>query len=163
VDVGMYNSLTDLLMYHHLKKQIDACENLSESDRDQRLSQATVKNARIEDLCLNFTLPGRPDIELIDRGSDVDVDLSNVGNYVDLVLDMVVGDGIRHQMENFKRGFDKVFPLKDMRSFSVSELSIMLGGSSAEDWTIDSMYPYLANFELLSLNFKLFHKLFWIV
>ncbi|KAJ3112823.1 Ubiquitin fusion degradation protein 4, partial [Phlyctochytrium bullatum] len=96
--------------------------------------------ATVKDLCLDFTLPGYPDVELLPGGANIDVTDDNVQDYLERVADLTVGSGIRHQVEAFRQGFDKVFPVEDMKIFSVEELSLLLGGSETEDWSVSSMF-----------------------
>ncbi|KAJ3178773.1 Ubiquitin fusion degradation protein 4 [Geranomyces variabilis] len=88
--------------------------------------------ARIEDLCLDFTLPGYPHIELCEGGKDKAVDASNVRNYVERVVDLTVGAGVAKQVRAFRAGFDAVFPATDLASFSVQELAVLVGGTGED-------------------------------
>ncbi|KAI8909282.1 hypothetical protein DFJ77DRAFT_433488 [Powellomyces hirtus] len=96
-------------------------------------SSATVRGASIEDLCLDFTLPGYPEIELCPGGKDVAVTASNVRAYVESVVEMTVGTGVAKQIKAFRTGFDAVFPATDLASFSVQELAVLVGGTGDED------------------------------
>lgn len=138
VDPTLYTSLLDLKKYVHAKQAIDADTNLSAEERQLRLAAVTVKDAHIEDLCIDFTLPGYSNIELMKGGKDIAVTLENVEHYVDRVIQMTVGNGVRRQVEAFRKGFDRVFPVTDLRSFSVQELTLLVGGSEDEDWSTES-------------------------
>ncbi|KAJ3146919.1 Ubiquitin fusion degradation protein 4 [Geranomyces variabilis] len=92
----------------------------------------SLSGARIEDLCLDFTLPGYPHIELCEGGKDKAVDASNVRNYVERVVDLTVGAGVAKQVRAFRAGFDAVFPATDLASFSVQELAVLVGGAGED-------------------------------
>ena len=62
----------------------------------------------------------------------------NVYEYIEEVLDAIIGKGVQVQAKAFKEGFSKVFPVTDLRAFTADEL-VMLFGNSDEDWTIESM------------------------
>jgi E3 ubiquitin-protein ligase TRIP12 len=64
----------------------------------------------------------------------------NVYEYIEEVLDAIIGKGVQVQAKAFKEGFSKVFPVSDLRAFTADEL-VMLFGNSDEDWTIESMCP----------------------
>lgn len=63
---------------------------------------------------------------------------SNVEEYVREVLDAILGQGIKAQVQAFREGFSKVFPVTDLHAFSAEEL-VMLFGNTEEDWSVDSM------------------------
>ena len=90
------------------------------------------RGAPIEDLCLDFTLPGYPDyilkprdemvfsqsesvyilavcyFEIISDFSKFQVDINNLEEYISLVVDATVKTGIMHQVEAFRAGFNQV-------------------------------------------------------
>lgn len=97
---------------------------------------ARVKSASIDDLALDFTIPGY-DIELRPGGRDLAVTSDNVDDYVREVLDAIIGTGAMLQARAFREGFSKVFPITDLAAFSADEL-VMLFGNSDEDWNLES-------------------------
>jgi E3 ubiquitin-protein ligase TRIP12 len=68
----------------------------------------TYKNVKLEDLCLDFTLPGNPEYELVPGGSEKPVTLESLGEYVSLVADATLKSGIAKQIEAFKSGINEV-------------------------------------------------------
>lgn len=48
----------------------------------------------MEDLSLDFTLPGYPNIELRANGSDTAVTIDNVHEYIELVVDFTLKRGV---------------------------------------------------------------------
>jgi E3 ubiquitin-protein ligase TRIP12 len=52
----------------------------------------------------------------------------NLEEYVDLVVDATVGEGVARQMEAFKGGFQQVFPLMAIRLFGEEELERLICG-----------------------------------
>ncbi|TPX66631.1 hypothetical protein SpCBS45565_g04341 [Spizellomyces sp. 'palustris'] len=137
VDPSLYKSLLDLKKYVHIKRSLEADPTLSPAERAARISNITVKGARLEDLCLDFTLPGYPAAELIPNGKDIALTLDNLEHYIDRVVEMTVGEGVQRQVEAFRKGFDRVFPAADLRSFTVQELAVLVGGAAEEDWAYD--------------------------
>lgn len=69
-----------------------------QEDKSHALQSIRIKNAAIEDLSLDFTLPGYPDIELKTGGSDISVSLDNVGEYVDLVVEYTLKRGVERSV-----------------------------------------------------------------
>lgn len=96
----------------------------------------TVDGVTIEELGLDFTLPGY-DIELLPNGSQVSVTIDNVAVYLDKVIDMTLGRGVQRQVDAFRQGFTQVFPYSSLGSFTPDEL-VMLFGRIEEDWSLES-------------------------
>ncbi|KIY44943.1 hypothetical protein FISHEDRAFT_50340 [Fistulina hepatica ATCC 64428] len=98
---------------------------------------AVVEGIDIADLALDFTIPGY-DIELMPGGRNVPVTKQNFNQYIEAVLDAILGKGIQAQVAAFREGFSKVFPIADLRAFTADEL-VMLFGSGDEDWSIETL------------------------
>lgn len=105
-------------------------------------SKIQVDGCLIEDLCLDFTLPGDTSLELKTGGADIPVTINNVEEYIDLLQDKIAGSGIAKQMESFRQGFDQLFALDDLKILTYNEL-VSLYGVSSEDWSYASMYHLL--------------------
>jgi E3 ubiquitin-protein ligase TRIP12 len=97
-----------------------------------------VDGCPIEELCLTFELPGYPDYELRQGGSDIAVDASNVGNYIDAVVDATLKTGIQAQLDAFREGFNEVFPLHTLSCFYEDEVEAMLCGTG-EKWVVEGL------------------------
>lgn len=139
VDHDLANSLLLLKRFANTKKAIENDTSLPAAERSQVLQNVEIDGAKVEDLGLDFTLPGYPNIDLIENGSDTSVTISNVDVYVDRVIDMTLGSGVRRQVEAFRTGFSQVFPYSSLRTFTPSEL-VILFGKAEEDWCIESEY-----------------------
>jgi E3 ubiquitin-protein ligase TRIP12 len=69
------------------------------------------------------------------------VDANNVEEYIELVMDAIIGRGACPAVQAFKDGFSTVFPISDLCTFSAEEL-IMMFGNADEDWSTESEYWY---------------------
>ncbi len=138
VDHDLANSLAQVKQFVVAKAQIEEDPHLSAVHKAHAMQDFCVQGARIEDLMLDFTLPGYPAIELIQNGSNTPVTTDNVGLYVDRVLDMTLGAGVAKQIEAFKSGFAQVFSYSSLRAFTADEL-IMLFGRVEEDWSLETL------------------------
>lgn len=58
--------------------------------------------------------------------------------YIQEVIDAIVGKGAQAQAQAFREGFSKVFPIADLQAFTSDELA-MLFGNADEDWSAESM------------------------
>ncbi|KAF2669913.1 hypothetical protein BT63DRAFT_423888 [Microthyrium microscopicum] len=138
VDESLARSLRPLKKAAAQKKSIESDENLSAKEKYTKISEITVSGASVEDLSLDFTLPGYPEIELKTNGSDETVTIENLGEYVDKVMDFTLGIGVRRQLEAFQEGFSTVFPYAAMEAFTPDEL-VMLFGRVEEDWSLETL------------------------
>ncbi|KAL4864632.1 hypothetical protein BDV12DRAFT_9870 [Aspergillus spectabilis] len=137
VDHDLAKSLLLLKQFANAKKAVES-KNIAKSKKTQALMAVEVDGVQVEDLGLDFTLPGYPAIELIKDGSNIPVTMSNVDLYVDRVVDMTLGSGVQAQVEAFRAGFSQVFPYSALQAFTPSEL-VMLFGKAEEDWTIETL------------------------
>lgn len=137
VDQDLANSLLLLKRFANAKAAIEQDRSLSPAQKSHALQNVEVDGVRVEDLGLDFTLPGYPAIELIKNGSNIPVTIENVDLYVDRVVDLTLGSGVRRQVEAFRAGFSQVFPYSSLKAFTPNEL-VMLFGRTEEDWSIES-------------------------
>lgn len=114
-----------------------------EAEKDLALREITVENMKIEDLYLDFTLPGYPDVDLVENGKNTMLSIFNVEQYIMAIIEMTVGSGIKAQVDSFRRGFNRVFPVKDLRCFSIQELALLMGGEQKEDWSLKGIVVQL--------------------
>lgn len=94
---------------------------LSAAEKQDQIAQLTMDGCPVEDLGLDFTLPGYPNIELRKGGRDTSVTLDNLASYVSLVSHWMMIEGVSVQMEAVREGFNTVFPIS-----SLSELIYFL-------------------------------------
>lgn len=105
-------------------------------------SELCFRNTRIEDLCLDFTLPGYSDYVLT-SGSDVKmVNITNLEDYISEVVDATIRSGISRQVEAFKSGFNQVFPLEALQIFTEDELERLLCGES-DAWNVSELMDHI--------------------
>lgn len=137
VDPGLATSLKLIKKFVQAKKSIDQNPNLTAAEKVAQSEALTIENCRIDDLGLDFTLPGYSKIELIPNGSQVSVTIENVELYLDKVIDMTLGSGVQRQVDAFRAGFTQVFPYSALSAFTPDEL-VMLFGRVEEDWSLES-------------------------
>ena len=138
VDSDLASSLAQVNEFVIAKNCIEQDARLSAMQKVKALHELTSRGANIEDLMLDFTLPGYPSIELIKDGSNTAVTIDNVALYVERVLDMTLGGGVRRQVEAFQAGFSQVFSYSSLKAFTPNEL-VMLFGRVEEDWSIETL------------------------
>ncbi|XP_038982263.1 E3 ubiquitin-protein ligase UPL3-like [Phoenix dactylifera] len=97
-------------------------------DDQKTISDLHFRGAPIEDLCLDFTLPGYPDYILKEGGDGTLVNINNLEEYISLVVDATVKTGIMRQIEAFRAGFNQVFDISSLQIFSPHELDYLICG-----------------------------------
>ncbi|KAL7622299.1 Ubiquitin fusion degradation protein 4 [Parahypoxylon ruwenzoriense] len=138
VDPGLANSLKHIKKFAMAKKAIDEDPNRTPAQKVADTEKIVVDNGTLEDLALDFTLPGYPDIDLIPSGSHVPVTIYNVESYLEKVIDMTLGGGVRRQVDAFRSGFSQVFPYSALSAFTPDEL-VALFGRVEEDWSLETL------------------------
>ncbi|ORX37302.1 hypothetical protein BD324DRAFT_642187 [Kockovaella imperatae] len=137
VDAPLALSLERLQSYLSARKEIEALK-LPPGARRNKLATLTVGGARLADLSLDFTMPGYSDIELKPGGAHIDVDDHNLEEYLERVLDVILGSGVQRQAQAFAQGFSSIFSIADMKIFSPDEL-MLLFGNMEEDWSKETI------------------------
>ncbi|MCJ1313168.1 Ubiquitin fusion degradation protein 4 [Agyrium rufum] len=133
VDSNLAASLRHLKLYADLHKT-----NSTRTTRRRSQVETVINGVAVEDMSLDFTLPGYPHIELVDNGTNTSVTSENVQLYIEKVIDLTLGAGVRRQIDAFRAGFSQVFPYSALKAFTPSEL-VMLFGRVEEDWTIETL------------------------
>jgi len=142
VDQDLANSMAQLQAYASKRAKIESDLTMSTSSKTTALQNLTIRGATLEDLALDFTLPGFPHIDLIENGHNVDVTEDNVNLYIEKVLDFTLDHGVQAQIQAFRNGFSQVFPYNSLKAFTPNEL-VMLFGRVEEDWSIETLMDSL--------------------
>ncbi|KAI1826698.1 E3 ubiquitin-protein ligase UPL3 [Xylaria intraflava] len=138
VDPGLANSLKHIKRFVSAKKAIVEDPRRTPAQKVADTEQIVIDDTTLDDLALDFTLPGYPDIELIPGGSHVQVTIDNVESYLDKVIDMTLGRGVKRQVDAFRAGFSQVFPYSALSAFTPDEL-VTLFGRAEEDWSLETL------------------------
>ncbi|XP_077036522.1 E3 ubiquitin-protein ligase HECTD1 isoform X11 [Agelaius phoeniceus] len=137
------------------RRQILSNKNLSEDEKNTKLQELMLKNPSgsgpplsIEDLGLNFQfcpsskVYGFTAVDLKPGGEDETVTMDNAEEYVDLMFDFCMHTGIQKQMEAFRDGFNRVFPMEKLSSFSHEEVQMILCGNQSPSWAAEDIINY---------------------
>ncbi|KAL7904417.1 hypothetical protein GGI35DRAFT_484581 [Trichoderma velutinum] len=138
VDPVLARSLITIKKFVLAKKEIDEDPARTPAQKVADTEGIMIDNMKLEDLCLDFTLPGYPDIELQENGSLKRVTIENVDLYLEKVIDMTLGSGVKRQIDAFRTGFSQVFPYTALRAFTPDEL-VSLFGRVEEDWSLETL------------------------
>ncbi|XP_070578127.1 E3 ubiquitin-protein ligase HECTD1-like isoform X6 [Ptychodera flava] len=146
------NQLKDLLSR---RKRILLDKSLSEEERNNQIQNLCIEGpagsgppCKLEHLGLTFQFNpsskvyGFSAMDLKPNGEDEIVTLENAEEYIEAITDFCLHTGIRRQMEAFRNGFNEVFPMEKLHSFSPAEVQMMLCGDQAPNWTRDDILNY---------------------
>jgi E3 ubiquitin-protein ligase TRIP12 len=139
VDPMLAKALKMIKNFAIAKKEIDEDPNRTPAQKVANTENIVIKNTKIDDLCLDFTLPGFPEIELVPNGGQMSLNMENVDLYLEKVIDLTLGAGVRRQVDAFRAGFSQVFPYSALSAFTPDELCTLFGRTN-EDWSIESKF-----------------------
>jgi len=137
VDPVVARSLMIIKKFAMAKKEIDEDPNRTAAQKVTDTECIVVDKIKIDDLYLDFTLPGYPEIDLIPNGSQMRLTIDNVDLYLEKVIDVTLGRGVRRQVDAFRAGFSQVFPYSALSAFTPDELCSLFGRVE-EDWSLES-------------------------
>ena len=112
-------------------------DSLSTEEQNQAMSNITCDGCSFEDLFVNFTLPGFPDIEMIEGGSEKILDIDNLEEYLRLIIWWLLYRNPHKIIEQVACGFDKILNPDVIRCFYPHEFDKLLCGLVKEEWTVD--------------------------
>uniref|UniRef100_A0A1B6I391 E3 ubiquitin-protein ligase n=1 Tax=Homalodisca liturata TaxID=320908 RepID=A0A1B6I391_9HEMI len=124
----VHRTLVKLQAVVHRKQTLIANQNLTIEQRNKQLEDLGLDGCSIEDLGLDFTLPGYPAIEMRRGGKDIPLTIHNLEEYIKLVTHWYLVEGVSRQMESFREGFEVVFPLSQLSMFYPEELDAVFCG-----------------------------------
>ncbi|XP_013923631.1 PREDICTED: E3 ubiquitin-protein ligase HECTD1 isoform X3 [Thamnophis sirtalis] len=137
------------------RRQILSNKGLSEDEKNTKLQELVMKNPSgsgpplsIEDLGLNFQfcpssrVYGFTAVDLKPGGEDELVTMDNAEEYVDMMFDFCMHTGIQKQMDAFRDGFNRVFPMEKLSSFSHEEVQMILCGNQSPSWAAEDIINY---------------------
>ncbi|XP_073706069.1 E3 ubiquitin-protein ligase TRIP12 isoform X7 [Garra rufa] len=139
IDPGVAKSIQHLEDIIRQKKRIEQDRSHTRETLQQALESLNMNGCSVEDLGLDFTLPGFPNIELKKGGKDVPVTIHNLEEYLRLVVYWTLNEGVSRQFESFREGFESVFPLHHLQYFYPEELDQLLCGSRSESWDVKTL------------------------
>lgn len=96
--------------------------------------EVTVDGCPVEELELEFTLPGHPAVELKRGGKDTTVTADSLSQYIQLLSHWLLYESVYRQMEAFREGFESVFSIDNLAMFLPEEMDALFCGSQESCW-----------------------------
>ena len=111
--------------------------NMAPEEQNQAMSNITCDGCSFEDLCVNFTLPGFPDIEMMEGGSDTFLSIDNLDMYLQLLVWWLLYKNPQQSIKEISNGFRRILNPYFMKCFYPDEYDELLCGLTKEQWTVD--------------------------
>ncbi|XP_077987999.1 E3 ubiquitin-protein ligase TRIP12-like isoform X2 [Glandiceps talaboti] len=131
-----YKELKDILRQ---KKRLEQDQSHTPASLQLALDSLTMDGCSVEDLGLDFTLPGYPNIELKKGGQDIAVTIHNLEEYLQALVKITLLEGVSRQCAAFREGFESVFPISILKCFYAEEMDQLLCGTSSEPWDMKTL------------------------
>ncbi|KAG5847727.1 hypothetical protein ANANG_G00129290 [Anguilla anguilla] len=139
VDPTVATSIQHLEDIIRQKRRLEQDRSQTRETLQQALEGLSMNGCSVEDLGLDFTLPGFPNIELKKGGKDIPVTIHNLEEYLRLVVYWTLNEGVSRQFESLREGFESVFPLHHLQYFYPEELDQLLCGSRTHSWDVKTL------------------------
>lgn len=100
----------------------------------------------LEGLCVDFTLPGSPGIELKPGGQNIALTADNLEEYISSVVEVSLVSTVAPQLQAFCTAFKELLPLEACTIWSERELSSIIVGASVRDdacWTAEHLSAHI--------------------
>jgi len=113
----------------------------TDKEKIQKISELQYEGNTIENMDLTFTVPtGKGTFKSL-KGNDEDVTINNLEEYIRLIAQLYLAEGVQRQLIAFKNGFNQFLPLERLRVFSADELDILLCGvpENLTDWSYNEI------------------------
>jgi len=101
--------------------------------------------SKLEQLCIDFTMPGHPQIELKPGGAGVSLNGANREEYLSRVAEVALVEAVAPQINAFRTAFRELLPLEACRIWSEQELSFIIVGASVQEDSFWSLEHLAAN------------------
>nr|XP_024215138.1 E3 ubiquitin-protein ligase TRIP12 isoform X1 [Halyomorpha halys]XP_024215139.1 E3 ubiquitin-protein ligase TRIP12 isoform X1 [Halyomorpha halys] len=135
---SVHRTLVRLMSVVAQFNEVSSSSVFSEDEKKTRIEALVLDGCPIENLGLDFTLPGYPQIELRKNGRELNVTPYNLESYCKLVVHWFLVEGVQRQMECVREGMQCVFPTWHLGLFYPQELDAIFCGSGS-DWDISSL------------------------
>ncbi|XP_043199184.1 E3 ubiquitin-protein ligase TRIP12-like isoform X2 [Amphibalanus amphitrite] len=134
LDPSLAATLSQLAAVARRRRHLEADQTLTAEQRRAAIEALGVDGCSVEDLGLDFTLPGHSSIELKRGGRDEPLTIHNLDQYLKLLTHWLLYESVYRQMEAFREGFESVFPLENLGMFFPEEIDSLFCGSQESSW-----------------------------
>ena len=141
LDSTFGDSINELREYSTKKERIKNNKNLDDQIKERQLEAWCLRNgAKIDDLFLFFVIPGT-EVELKPKGKDIQVNESNLPEYLDTILDVMLNKSVEKQISAFRKGFNKIANINYLQVIRSDEIELIVCGNNDDEkeWTSQNL------------------------
>ena len=150
----------DLVEVMNEASRIKNDTSLTSEQREESISNLKCDGCSFEDLCINFTLPGFPDIEMVDGGADELLSADNVEEYLKLLVWWFMYKGPQEKLECIKAGYKSMLDEELFDVIVPEDLENLLCGAREKPWTVIELTQNCTLSEDLKLDSPVVKHLF---
>lgn len=146
VDEHLGQSLRDIAEFCRLKMPVLEDRSLTDEEKREMLNQIrhTKHGASLDDISLDWSLPGYPSFILSPSSNNANVDIFSVEEYLFKVIDATIYHGIEEQLSSFRYGFSQIFPIESLRCFGIGELQYLFSSPPwSGHWNYDELMRFI--------------------
>ena len=152
--------MVDIMKETHL---IKADSSLTSDQRSERISSLMYDGCHLEDLCINFTVPGFPEIEMIEGGSNITLAAENVDDYLSLLAWWLLYKGPQLKFIYLRKGFNSILSTGYFKHVQVEDIEQIFCGIKAEPWIYDDLQQNCQLEDGMTVNTPVIKKLFQVM
>ena len=134
--------------------------SLTAKEQQDALSNLKYDGCPFEDLCINFTVPGYPDIEMVEGGAEKLLTGDNIEEYLQLITWWLLYKGPQEKIECIRSGYKLILNDEYFVSILPEDLDNMLCGGGMQAWTIEELRQYCVLSRGLALDSPVIEYLF---
>ena len=137
INPSLFKFVVHLVETLWMKWDIEKDQSLTTDERIKAMNSITCDGSSFEDICINFTLPGFPDIEMMDDGKDTLLSIDNLEEYLKLLVWWLLHKGPQESIGHIQNGFRKIISSKLMQMILPDEFEHLFCGIQNEEWKME--------------------------
>lgn len=137
INPSLFKFVVHLADTLRMKLDIESDQSLTTEERIEAINSLTCDGSSFEDICISFTLPGFPDIEMTDNGKDTMLSIDNLETYLKLLVWWLMHKGPQESLSHIQNGFRKIAPSALMQIILPDEFEQFFCGIQGEEWPVE--------------------------
>lgn len=133
---NVYKLVENLVNALRMKWGIERDGALTTEKRVEAISNITCDGSSFQDLCINFTIPCFPEMEMKEGGKDILLSIENVEEYLKLLVWWLLIECPKYVGDHCIGG-NFFTESETVLIFNMDEIETLFCGSNAENWTVD--------------------------
>ena len=133
---SIYKFLEHLVDAWREKFFVRTDNSLTPEEQNLAISSITCNGCPFEDLCVNFTLPGYPDLEMVEGGNEIFLNVYNIEEYLKLLVWWMLYKP-QQSIKQISGEFKKIINPYFMKYLYPYEYEEIMCGLKTEQWTVD--------------------------